>query len=110
MPSRSAHIMTAPTSPRMERPLVRNYTCTPKRFVEVNGVTFSMGWDLVMPGLKEENYEIRPLTDGQLNLAYFELLAEYQPAGAKVGLCVVELLPGARNPDKKMGLDLFKKV
>jgi hypothetical protein len=77
----------------------------------VNGVSFSHGWDLFMPGIKEERYELRPLIEGQLNLAYFELLAEViNPRGEKVGLCVVELLPGARNPDKKVGLDLFKKV
>lgn len=94
-----------------KRTLVRNYTYTPKRFVEVNGVSFSHGWDLVMPGVKEVRYELRPVIEGQLNLAYFELLAEViNPQGEKVGLCVVELLPGARNPDKKMGLDLFKKV
>lgn len=91
--------------------LVRNYTYTPKRFVDVNGFSFSHGWDLVMPGIKEERYELHPVIEGQLNLAYFELLAEViNPQGAKVGLCVVELLPGARNPDKKVGLDLFKKV
>jgi len=94
-----------------KKTLVRNYTYTPKRFVEVNGISFSHGWDLVMPGVKEEHYELRPVIEGQLNLAYFELLAEViNPQGEKVGLCVVELLPGARNPDKKMGLDLFKKV
>jgi len=92
--------------------LERDYTCTPKRFVEVNGVKFSMGWDLVMPGVKEEKYEIRPLTDGQLNLFYFELLAGiYNPAGKQVGLCMVELLPGARNPQSKTSaLNMFKKV
>ncbi|OQA17970.1 MAG: hypothetical protein BWY63_02207 [Chloroflexi bacterium ADurb.Bin360] len=73
---------------------------------------FSKGWDLVIPGVKEERYEIRPLTDGQLNLAYFELLGGiYNPAGEQVGLCVVELLPGARNPQRKINfLNLFRKV
>ena len=94
-----------------KRELVRNYNYTSHRFVDVNGVSFSHGWDLVMPGVKEEKYELRPLIEGQVNLAYFELLAEViNPRGERVGLCVVELLPGARNPNKKMGLDLFKKV
>jgi predicted secreted hydrolase len=94
-----------------KRELVRNYTYTPQRFVEVNGISFSHGWELVMPGVKEEKYELRPLIEGQLNLAYFELLAEViNPKGEKVGLCVVELLPGARNPKMKMGLDLFRNV
>ena len=97
-----------------ERRLVRDYTLTPKGFTEAVGLTFSKGWDLVMPGVKEEQYEIRPLTDGQLNLAYFELLAGiYNSQGKQVGLCMVELLPGARNPQSKMRflfLNLFKKV
>ena len=71
-----------------------------------------MGWDLVMPGVKEERYEIRPLTDGQLNLYYYELLAGiYNPAGEQVGLCMVELLPGARNSQDKVNpLNMLKKV
>jgi predicted secreted hydrolase len=94
-----------------ERMLVRDYTYTPKQFVDVNGMSFSKGWDLTMPGIKEEKYEIKPLTEGQLNLAYFELIAEViNPKGKRVGYCIVELLPGARNPDKKIGMDLFKKV
>jgi len=95
-----------------ERRLVRDYTCTPQGFVQAAGMTFSKGWDLTMPGVKEEKYEIRPLTDGQLNLAYFELIAGiYNPAGQQVGLCMVELLPGARNPQNKINfLNLFKKV
>jgi predicted secreted hydrolase len=95
-----------------ERRLVRDYTITPKGFTEAAGMTFSKGWDLVMPGVKEEKYEIRPLTDGQLNLAYFELIAGiYNPVGKQVGLCMVELLPGARNPQSKINpLNMFKKV
>jgi predicted secreted hydrolase len=95
-----------------KKTLVRNYTCTPKRFVEVNGVKFSMGWDLVMPGVKEEKYEIRPLTDGQMNMYYFEMLAGiYDPAGKQVGLCMVELLPGARNSQDKVNpLNMLKKI
>ncbi|PWB56402.1 MAG: hypothetical protein C3F13_02365 [Anaerolineales bacterium] len=95
-----------------QRRLIRNYTLTPLGFTEAAGLKFSQGWDLLMPGVKEEKYAIRPLTDGQLNLAYFELLAGiYNPSGEQVGLCVVELLPGARNPQSKINfLDLFKKV
>jgi len=44
-----------------------------------------------------------PLLDQQLNLVYFELLAEiYNPAGEKVGLCFVELLPGVYNKKFKV--------
>jgi len=46
--------------------------------------------------------------DGQMNLAYFELLAEIiNPSGERVGYCFVELLPGVRNPGKKPS---FKKL
>ncbi len=95
-----------------ERRLVRDYTLTPKGFTEAAQMKFSMGWDLVMPGIKEEKYEIRPLTEGQLNLAYFELIAGiYNPKGEQVGLCMVELLPGARNPQSAINsTNLFKKV
>ena len=73
---------------------------------------FTKGWDLVMPGIKDEKYEIRPLTDGQLNLAYFELIAGiYNAKGEQVGLCMVELLPGARNAQNKINpLNMLKKV
>lgn len=95
-----------------KKSLVRNYTCVAKGFVEVNGVKFSMGWDVVMQGVKEERYEIRPLTEGQVNLFYFELLAGiYNPAGEQVGLCMVELLPGARNSQKASNpFNMLKKV
>ena len=90
------------------RQLVRNYTYTPKELVEVDGFVFSKGWDLEMPGIKEERYQIRPIMDGQMNLAYFELLAKIiNPRGECVGYCFVELLPGVRNPGKKPS---FKKL
>lgn len=91
---------------------LRNYDCTPKAYVDINGLTFSRGWDLTLPGIKRERYEIRPLMEGQLNLAYFELLAEIiDPAGQRVGLCFVELLPGARNPDSRIDFrNLLRKV
>jgi len=92
--------------------LVRDYSYTPKELVEVNGFVFSKGWDLEMPGVKEEHYEIRPILDGQINLAYFELLAEIiNPSGERVGYCFVELLPGVRNPDKKIDFrNLLKQI
>ena len=94
-----------------QRRLVRNYTYTPKEIIEVRGIKWSKGWDLFMPGVKEEKYELRPLMDGQMNLGYFELIAGViNPNGETVGYCIVELLPGARDPQKKMGLDLFRNV
>lgn len=94
------------------RQLVRNYQYTPKELIEVDGFIFSKGWDLVLPGIKEERYEIRPLMDGQMNLAYFELLAEIiNPHNECVGFCFVELLPGVRNPAKNIGFkNLLKRV
>jgi predicted secreted hydrolase len=91
---------------------LREYHYTPKEVVDVDGFTFTQGWDLELPGIKEERYQILPLMDGQMNLAYFELLAEViNPDGEQVGLCFVELLPGVRNPDKNIGFrNLFKKV
>ena len=87
---------------------MRDYTYTEKELVEIEGFVFSKGWDLEMPGIKEERYEIRPIMDGQMNLAYFELLAEIiNPSGERVGYCFVELLPGVRNPGKKPS---FKKL
>ncbi len=85
------------------------YTVRPLDFVTVNGARFSTGWTLDAPGLKAEHYTIRPLMQGQLNLAYFEQLAGvYDPADQQVGLCFVELLPGVYN--KVSPALLFKKV
>jgi hypothetical protein len=80
--------------------------------VHLDGLTFSRGCDLTLPGIKEGRYEIRPLIEGQRNLAYFELLAEIiNPRGKRVGLCFVELLPGARNRDKRIDFrNLLRKV
>ena len=91
---------------------VRDYQYTPQEFVTVDGFVFSKGWDLVIPGVKEERYQIRPILDGQMNLAYFELLAELlNPDGQRVGFCFVELLPGVRNPGKNIGFrKLFQRV
>ena len=90
---------------------VRNYEYVHHDMVEVDGFKFTQGWDLYLPGIKEERYVIRPLMDGQVNLAYFELLAEIlNPSGERVGYCFVELLPGVRNPGKRIGFhNLLKR-
>ena len=95
-----------------QRHRVRNYRYTPHSLVEVDGFVFSQGWDVELPGVKKEHYQIRPIMDGQMNLAYFELLAEIiDPDGERVGFCFVELLPGVRNPGKNIGFKkLFKRV
>ena len=94
------------------RQLVRNYNYTITELVEVDGFVFSKGWDLVLPGIKEERYKIHPIMDGQMNLAYYELLAEIiNPSDKRVGYCFVELLPGVRNPGKNIGFkNLLKQV
>ncbi len=90
---------------------VRDYELSPVELVEVDGLEFSKGWKLKIPGIKEEEYTIQPLLDGQLNLAYYELLASiFNTKNELVGYCFVELLPGVRNPDKKIkALNLFKR-
>jgi predicted secreted hydrolase len=91
---------------------IRDYNYTPKEFIEINSFKFSKGWDLFLPRIKEERYEIRPIMDGQLNLAYFELMAEIiNTKNERVGFCFVELLPGVRNPDKKISFwNLLKSI
>jgi len=91
---------------------IKEYKSVEKELFEINKVTFSKGWKLTLPGIKEENYEIVPIMDGQMNLAYFELLADIiNDKGKKVGYCFVELLPLVRNPHAKMGIkNLIKKV
>lgn len=89
---------------------LQDYTIKPHGFTEVNGVKFSVGWDMNIPGIKDESYRVEPIIDGQLNLAYFEQLARiYNSKGEEVGLCFVELLPGVLNKKIKPTA-LFKKV
>lgn len=79
---------------------LQNYEIKPKDFVTRGkyNYTFSFGWDVAIPGIKEERYEVRPLSEGQFNIAYFELLAEVLNSEEKrVGYCFVELISGARN-------------
>jgi len=71
------------------------------------GYHFSNGWRVRMDRVKAEEYLVRPVSDGQLNLFFFELLADViDPDGRSVGYCVVELLPGARNKRIKPWLAL----
>ncbi len=79
---------------------LQKYEVKPKDFVKEGRYqyTFSFGWDVVIPGIKEERYEIRPLIKGQFNIAYFEMMAEILNARKeRVGYCFVEILSGARN-------------
>ena len=89
---------------------VRGYTVTADAYTEVNGMKFSKAWHIHIPGFKGEDFTIRPLMDGQLNLAYFEEVCEvYDKDGQKLGLTFVELLPGVYN-DEISPLGFFKKA
>ena len=79
---------------------LQDFEIKPKDFVKRGkyDYTFSFGWDVVLPGIKEERYEIKPLSNGQFNIAYFEMLAEVlNNKNERVGYCFVELISGARN-------------
>lgn len=89
---------------------VRGYALKPLGFVTVNGMKFSTGWELSVPGWKEGFYRITPIMDGQLNLAYFEQLCRVSnEAGERKGYCFAELLPGVYN-EKVSKLGFFKKA
>jgi len=93
--------------------LIRDYEIIPDEVIQVDGINFSKGWTVTLPNVKEGHYKVKPLVDGQINLVYFELLAEIlNDANERVGYCIVELLPGVRNPDGKgIGLsNLLRKT
>ena len=72
---------------------------------------FSNGWQVNIRSVKEEEYLIKPIIDGQFNVFFFELLAEIiNKEGKRVGYCVVELLPGARNKRIKPLLAFRRKA
>lgn len=82
-----------------------DYRIRPTAFTYPQGVQYSCLWELTVPGLKEERYTITPLLEGQMNLGYYELLARIDnEKKEQVGLCFVELLPGAYNKKFKKSL------
>lgn len=89
---------------------LNNYVITPRKFTTVGGYKFSCEWEVEIPGLKDEHYLIKPVSEGQVNLIYFELLAGiYRKDGEQVGYCVVELLPGVYN-GKINSMNIFTKI
>ena len=67
--------------------------------------TFSYGWDIYLPGVKEERYRILPMNDRQYNGGYYEIIARISTMdGREAGYCFTELLPGARTTGKKLNL------
>jgi predicted secreted hydrolase len=90
---------------------LNNYTIEPTKFAFPDGTTkYSCEWSITIPGLKEERYTLMPMLEGQMNLGYYELLADIRNTkGEKVGMAFVELLPGARNKSFKNVLFTKKK-
>jgi predicted secreted hydrolase len=89
---------------------LNDYSIEPQGFTQAGGKKFSFGWKIQMKGVKDEDYTIVPKMDGQLNLTYFELLADIRnKQSTVVGLCVVELLPGVYNDKINVGA-AWKKV
>jgi len=83
---------------------LNDYKITPLGFTEAGGKKFSFGWKVEIKGVKDQEYTIIPKMDGQLNLTYYELLADIKDkAGNIVGYCVVELLPGVYNEKINVG-------
>ena len=85
------------------------YTITPERFVYPDGKTkYSAQWNIFLRGIKDERYTVTPIMEGQMNMGYYELLADINNAeGRRVGLCFAELLPGVYN--KKYPTTIFSK-
>lgn len=89
---------------------LNNYKISHHKIIEAAGFKWSYGWTLELFGENPHKYEIIPMASGQLNLFFFELLAEIIDENNEVvGYCVVELLPGARN-NKVSKLGVFKNV
>jgi predicted secreted hydrolase len=66
-------------------------------------LVFPFGWDIVLPGIKDERYRVLPMTGGQYNGGYYEMMARVTKLdGTEVGYCFVELLPGIRQEGKKL--------
>jgi predicted secreted hydrolase len=91
-----------------ETRIFSNYTYTPMKTVKVKRLAYSMGWDLNMPGIKEEHYRIVPFLENQYNpvgfkvfpglpannSGYFEVTCKIiNDDGAVVGYAFAEILP-----------------
>lgn len=86
-----------------------NYELKTEEMIEVRGIPFSKRWTLTIPGYRCEHFTLRPLMDGQMNLAYFEELCEIcDPAGHILGYCFAELLPGVHGGKPSL-FGFFKK-
>jgi Predicted secreted hydrolase len=94
---------------RRER--LNNYTIETTEFVDVAGSKWSAGWNLTVPGKKEEKYVIRPMMDGCINLSYFEELCSITNAeGKEVGMCFTELLPHLYDDRENDSTNLLQNI
>jgi len=94
-----------------KRMRLNNYTITTSDFIECEGSKWSAGWELKLPGLKEEHYYIKPYMQGAINLAYFEeLCGIYNDKGEEVGMCFTELLPHLYDNNKQDHSMLLKNI
>ena len=75
-----------------------DYTITPLTFQTVEGNKYSTSWTLHLPGVKGEDFTLKPINQAQLSGAFLEILCTIEDVqGHNVGLCYVELLPGVYN-------------
>jgi len=89
---------------------LNNYRVKPHGFLEAGGYKFSSGWDLHIPGYKDEDFSLTPVADGQFNLFFYELLAGIRnKKGDLLGFAVVELLPGVYN-SKLNSMKIFHRT
>ncbi len=89
---------------------INDYQIEPLGWAEARNLKFSTGWKVKINGVKEEEYTLIPIIDGQFNFFFFELLAEIQDkTGTVVGYSFVELLPGVYN-EKNTLLSAFARV
>ena len=80
-----------------------NYQYSYHRLKQNGKTVFSHGWDINLPGIKDENYRILPMNEEQYNGGYYEIMARViKTDGTEVGYCFVELLPGVRQDGKKL--------
>jgi len=75
-----------------------DYSYTPLEYIKMNDSCYSFGWDLTMPGIKQEHYRIIPMYDTEFHLRTFELFARIlNDSDELVGYAIVELLPDTRK-------------
>ena len=86
------------------------YQVEPLGWSEAKGLKFSSGWKVMINGVKDQEYTLVPIIDGQFNFFFFELLAEIKDrTGKVVGYSFVELLPGVYN-ERNTALSAFARV